>query len=100
MAARRLDDYALPAAEATGLDARWHAAQSGWLGVAVLVDVHPARRCCAPLGRPARRGAPLYHWVFRHGARLARPVFGHGFRGLRPVSWSVLVRRNESGRQR
>ena len=97
MAARRLDEHGVAAVAAAGLDANWHASQGGWLGAAVLVDVHRARNCCAPWGRAARRGAPLYHWVFRHGARLARPVFGHGFPGLRPVSWQVLVRPAELG---
>ena len=83
------------AATAAGLDADWHAAQSGWLGAAALIDVHRARgRCCAPWGYPAHRDTPRYHWVFDSPQRLAVRTFGRGFRGLRPVSWSVLVRRS------
>jgi hypothetical protein len=86
---------AAAAAAAAGLDADWHAAQSGWLGAAALVDVHRARgRCCAPWGYPAHRDTPRYHWVFDSPQRLAVRTFGRGFRGLRPVSWSVLVRRS------
>ncbi|WP_158220768.1 DUF4326 domain-containing protein [Mycobacterium lehmannii] len=94
--AQRLDDAGVQATAAAGFDATWHAAQTGWLGAAVLVDVHPARRdCCPPWGRPARhRSQRLYHWVFRRGARLARRVPGRGFRGLRAVSWAVLLRRD------
>ena len=96
-AARRIDEHRVASVAAAGFDADFHTSQTGWLGAAVLVDVHPARNCCAPWGRPARRGARLYHWVFRHGARLARPVFGHGFTGVRAVSWTVLVRPPELG---
>jgi hypothetical protein len=91
--ARRLDEHAVTAAAATGLDACWHARQRGWVGVGVLVDVHRATRTCCR----HRRGLQLqcrtggYHWVWAHGARLARPVHGHGFLGLRPVAWSVLI---------
>ena len=96
MAGHRLDERGVTAAATAGFDGDWHAAQTGWLGAAVLVDVHPARRgCCAPWGQPRRhRDKCLYHWVFTHGARLARPVFGHGFVGIRPVSWAALVRRH------
>ena len=91
--ARRLDGHAVTAAVAAGLDACWHARQSGWVGVGVLVDVHRATRtCCRHRGglRPPRLTGG-YHWVWSHGARLARPVHGHGFLGLHPVAWSVLV---------
>lgn len=95
MAGHRIDETGITAASAARLDAGWHAAQTGWLGAAVLVDVHRARGCCPPWGhRPRRRDQRLYHWVFRHGARLARAVFGRGFLGIRPVSWAVLLRRN------
>ena len=91
----RLDAADITAAAAAGFDADWHATQSGWLGVAGLVDVHPARgHCCAPWGRPQRADSPCYHWVFTGAARLALPTWGPGFLGLRPVSWSVLVRRS------
>jgi hypothetical protein len=91
--ARRLDEQAVTAAAAAGLDVAWHARQSGWLGVGVLVDVHRAtRECCRHRGglQPQRRTGG-YHWVWAHGARLARPVRGHGFLGLHPVAWSVLI---------
>jgi hypothetical protein len=102
IAGQRLDPAGVAAVAAAGFDAGWHAAQTGWLGAAVLVDVHPARRgCCPPWGRPPRRhGQPLYHWVFRHGARLARRVPGRGFLGIRPVSWAALVRRDAVGNGR
>jgi hypothetical protein len=99
MGSHRLDEDGVAAAAIAGFDARWHGSQTGWLGAAVLVDVHRAARyCCPPFGRrQRRRDQPLYHWVFRHGARLARPVFGRGFPGVRPVSWTVLVRPAELG---
>ena len=94
-AATRIDTAGCDAATAAGLDTDWHAAQSGWLGAAALVDVHPARRqCCAPWGYPPRRDTPRYHWIFDAPHRLALPTFGRGFPGLRAVSWSVLVRRS------
>jgi hypothetical protein len=92
--ARRLDEHAVIATAVAGFDARWHARQSGWLGVGVLVDVHRATCTCCRHRRglqpPRRTGG--YHWVWAHGARLARPVGGHGFLGLHPVTWSVLIR--------
>jgi len=84
------------AACTAGLDAEWHTRQQGWLGAAVLVDVHRARPHCCRTVWPSRSSAPdrrLYHWVFTSPGRLALPTFGRGFIGLRPVSWSVLVRR-------
>jgi hypothetical protein len=81
------------AARAGGLDADWHASQQGWLGAAVLVDVHSARTHCCHASR-RRPDRPLYHWVFTSPGRLALPTFGRGFIGIRPVSWSVLVRGN------
>jgi hypothetical protein len=95
LAARHVDDNGVAAAEGAGFDAAWHSEQTGWLGAAVLVDVHPARDCCPPWGRPQRhRDRPLYHWVFRRGARLARPAADRGFLGLRRLSWAVLARPN------
>jgi hypothetical protein len=95
IASRRLDEHGVAAADAIGFDAAWHTRQSGWLGVAVLVDVHRATNTCCPALPGQLHGGyrpDLYHWVWQHGARLARPVFGHGFLGLHPVSWSVLIR--------
>ena len=97
-AGSRVDAAGMAAAERAGLDSRWHSEQGGWLGAAVLVDVHPARRrCCEPWGHSGRADTPCYHWVFRGAARLALPAWGRGFRGLRPVSWSALVRRRALG---
>jgi hypothetical protein len=97
-AGARVDEAGVAAAERAGFDVRWHAEQGGWLGAAVLVDVHPARRrCCEPWGHSGRANKPCYHWVFRGSARLALPTRGRGFTGLRPVSWSVLVRRRALG---
>jgi hypothetical protein len=97
-AGARVDEAGMAAAERAGFDVRWHADQGGWLGAAVLVDVHPARRrCCKPWGHSGRADKPCYHWVFRGAARLALPTWGRGFTGLRPVSWSVLVRRRALG---
>jgi hypothetical protein len=95
IAGHRIDPAGLTAAAAASLTADWRTTQTGWLGAAVLVDVHRAANCCQPWGHQTRRrDTPLYHWVFRHGARLARPVFGHGFLGIRAVSWGGLLRRN------
>ena len=95
IASRRLDEHGVTAAAAAGLDSAWHMRQGGWLGVAVLVDVHPAtRHCCPHWGAAAPHRPGLYHWVWQQGARLARPVFGHGFLGLHPVAWTVLIRPN------
>jgi hypothetical protein len=94
----RVDEAGMAAAARAGFDAGWHAKQSGWLGAAVLVDVHLARRhCCEPWGHSGRADKPCFHWVFRGAARLALPTWGRGFAGLRPVSWSVLVRRRALG---
>jgi hypothetical protein len=90
----RIDERGMATAKSHGLDADWHGAQAGWLGAAVLVDIHPARRsCCSPCVRRQRSDIRLYHWVFTAPARLALRTYGRGFMGLRPVSWSVLVRR-------
>jgi hypothetical protein len=97
-ASARVDSTGVRAAHNVGLDADWHVAQAGWLGTAVLADVHIAHGyCCAPWGYATRRDRPCYHWVFTHPARLALPTHGHGFAGLRPVAWSALVRRNALG---
>lgn len=92
----RIDTTGIRAAQRAGLDADWHTQQQGWLGAAVLVDVHPAHNnCCPPWGQPrARRDTEVYHWVFAHPHRLAERTWGRGFVGLRPASWSVLVRRS------
>jgi hypothetical protein len=89
----RVDEAGLHAARAANLDADWHVEQQGWLGGAVLTDVHLARRgCCRPWGRSGRRDRPNYHWVFAHPHRLARrPWAQRGFEGLRATSWSVLL---------
>ena len=71
----------------------FHTAQQGWLGAAVLVDVHRARGCCAPWGN-TRKTQQLYHWVFESPVRLARRPWrdgARGFVGLQPVSWSALI---------
>ncbi len=93
-AGTRIDAAADSYIEAAGLDAVWHTKQQGWLGAAVLTDVHRAQgHCCAPWGEPQRRpDRPIYHWVFTHPHRLAAPTWGRGFVGLQPRSWSVLVR--------
>jgi hypothetical protein len=94
LAGSRLDERGMVAAESHGLDAAWHGAQTGWLGVVVLVDIHPAGRYCCSSGRWRQRpDIRLYHWVFSAPARLALRTYGRGFAGLRAVSWSVLVRR-------
>jgi hypothetical protein len=94
LAGSRIDEAGYHAAAAAGLDADWHTAQTGWLGAAVLIDVHRARgHCCPPWGYPSHPGAHRYHWVFDAPARLALPTYGRGFLGLRAVPWSVLVRR-------
>ncbi len=89
----RVDESGMYAAQAAHLDAEWHAAQQGWLGGAVLTDVHVARgNCCQPWGRPGRRDRPNYHWVFAHPHRVARrPWAQRGFEGLRAASWSALL---------
>jgi hypothetical protein len=94
LAGRRHDWHGVTRLADAGLDADWHAAQTGWLGAAVLVDVHRSRRrCCTAWGAQRRQAdQPLYHWVFRYGARLANPVSARGFLGMRAVSWSVLVK--------
>lgn len=93
VAGTRIDAAGADAATLAGLDAAWHTRQQGWLGAAVLTDVHPARaRCCQPWGHPPRRPHEVYHWVFAHPARLALPVYGTGFLGLRKVAWTNLIR--------
>lgn len=48
----RIDAMGISAAQHVGLGADWHTQQQGWLGAAVLVDVHPARNfCCRPWGQ-------------------------------------------------
>ena len=42
----RIDKIGISAAQRAGLDPDWHTQQQGWLGSAVLVDVHPARHLC------------------------------------------------------
>lgn len=91
----RIDDAGVRAATRAGMDAEWHTRQQGWLGAAVLADVHRSRGCCRPWGQPkTRTDVPIYHWVFTHPQRLADRTWGRGFVGLRPTSWSVLVRRS------
>ncbi|VBA62306.1 hypothetical protein [Mycobacterium attenuatum] len=95
IAGTRIDSAGAEAAALAGLDATWHTRQQGWLGAAVLTDVHPAGpRCCQPWGQPPPRHDEFYHWVFEHPARLALPVYGTGFLGLRKVAWTTLVRAN------
>jgi Domain of unknown function (DUF4326) len=94
VAGKPIDERGMDVARAGGLDAAWHRDRSGWLGAAVLVDIHPARRGCCDAERPRHSGRNrLHHWVFAGPARLALRTHGHGFVGLRQVSWSVLVRR-------
>lgn len=91
----RIDDAGVKAATNAGMNAEWHTRQQGWLGAAVLVDVHRSRGCCRPWGQPkVRAEVPVYHWVFTHPQRLADRTWGRGFVGLRPTPWSVLVRRS------
>lgn len=98
IAGTRIDPHGVDAARDAGLHATWHTDQQGWLGAAVLTDVHPASsRCCQPWGHVPAPGQTLYHWVFKHPARLASPVYGTGFLGLRKVPWTNLIRRNIFG---
>ena len=91
-ASPRINEREMRKARMAGLATDWHAAQRGWLGTTVLVDVHQLHgQCCAI---PSRGRTPLFHWVFAHPARLALPTHGYGFAGLRPVAWSVLIRRS------
>ena len=95
IAGTRVDEPGLIAARHARLDANWHTRQQGWLGGAVLTDVHPATHdCCRPWGTSPVGGAPLYHWVFEHPARLALPARGTGFLGLRRAAWTNLIRRD------
>jgi hypothetical protein len=92
-AGQRVDPGGVTASDRLALDTSWHLGRTGWLGAAVLVDVHRVTRDCCPAPQSTHpRDRPLYHWAFRRGARLARPVRGHGFLGLRAVSWTVLLR--------
>lgn len=95
-ASPRINEREMQKARMAGLVADWHAAQRGWLGTTVLVDVHQVHgQCCTPSAHPVSAdGTPLFHWVFAHPARLALPTHGYGFAGLRPVAWSVLIRRS------
>lgn len=90
----RLDHAGIDLGKQQGLECmQFHASQQGWLGAAVLVDVHRARGCCAPWGN-TRKTQQLYHWVFESPVRLARRPWragARGFVGLQPVSWSALV---------
>lgn len=95
IAGTRIDPRGLDAAREAGLHATWHTDQQGWLGAAVLTDVHQGTgECCQPWGQAPAPGETLYHWVFEHPARLASPVYGTGFLGLRKVPWTNLIRRN------
>ena len=95
-ASPRINEREMQKALVAGLAADWHAAQRGWLGTTVLVDVHQVHgQCCTPSAHPVSAdGTPLFHWVFAHPARLALPTHGYGFAGLRTVAWSVLIRRS------
>ncbi len=90
----RLDQAGVELGRRHGLQCMdFHASQQGWLGAAVLVDVHRARGCCAPWGN-SRKTQQLYHWVFESPVRLARRPWrdgARGFVGLQPVSWSALI---------
>lgn len=95
IAGTRVDELGLAAARRARLDANWHTRQQGWLGGAVLTDVHPATDdCCRPWGMAPVADNPLYHWVFEHPARLALPARGTGFLGLRRAAWTNLIRRD------
>ncbi|ART74218.1 hypothetical protein BTO20_36805 (plasmid) [Mycobacterium dioxanotrophicus] len=93
-AGARLDQAGVELGRRQGLQCMdFHAAQQGWLGAAVLVDVHRARGCCAPWGN-TRKTQQLYHWVFESPVRLARRPWrggARGFVGLQQVSWSALI---------
>lgn len=98
VAGSRVDQAGAAAAHTAGLDSSWHVRQQGWLGAAVLTDVHPATdSCCQLWGQPPYGDQPLYHWVFDHPARLALPVYGKGFLGLRRVPWTNLIRAGALG---
>lgn len=98
VAGTRVDQAGILAAQRAGLDTAWHTRQHGWLGAAVLTDVHPATpRCCPPWGQAPSGNQPLYHWVFDHPARLALPVHGTGFLGLRRAPWTKLIRAHALG---
>lgn len=95
-----IDEPGVAAARRANFDADWHTEQRGWLGAAVLIDVHPARHgCCRPWGQRPRPNSEtrIYHWVFEHPYRRRGSLKGRGFQGLRPTSWSVLVRRGLLG---
>lgn len=95
IAGTRVDELGVTAARRAGLDASWHIRQQGWLGAAVLTDVHLAGdQCCRPWGAVRVDDSPLYHWVFEHPARLALPARGTGFLGLRRAAWTNLIRNN------
>lgn len=95
IAGTRVDEPGLIAARHARLDANWHTRQQGWLGGAVLTDVHPATNdCCRPWGMAPIDDSPLYHWVLEHPARLALPARGTGFLGLRRTAWTNLIRRD------
>ncbi|KAB7754409.1 Uncharacterised protein [Mycobacteroides abscessus subsp. abscessus] len=95
IAGTRVDEPGLVAARRARLDVNWHTRQQGWLGGAVLTDVHPATDdCCRPWGTAPIDDTPLYHWVFEHPARLALPARGAGFLGLRRTAWTNLIRRD------
>jgi len=98
-AGTRIVASAKSTAATAGLDADWHTKQTGWLGAAVLVNIHRAgRHCCQPRGaHPRNHDDRLYHWVFTNPGRLALPTYGRGFLGLRAVSWTVLMRRRALG---
>ncbi|MBF6333592.1 ASCH domain-containing protein [Nocardia transvalensis] len=58
---------------------RAQACPSGYLGVARLVDAHPAAGCCAPWGRS---GADMWHWRFADPVRFPKAIPGRGQLGL------------------
>jgi hypothetical protein len=104
-AGARVDHAGLRAAQRAGFDVDWHQTRRGWLGAAVLTDVHRASgRCCRPWGQRqpggnARARPTIHHWVFEHPHRLAAATWAQGekherrgFEGMRAMSWAVLMR--------
>lgn len=96
-----VDNAGLQAAQRAGLDADWHESRRGWLGAAVLTDVHRASwNCCRPWGQKPHgpNRLPIFHWLFDHPGRLASATWARGerherrgFKGLRGMSWSALM---------
>lgn len=61
-------------------------APRGYLGVAVLVDVHPDTGCCRPWGEPG-----AFHWLLVRPRRFTTAVAGAGRLGLYRLPTQVCV---------